>query len=582
MKKAILYLGFISLIYPSTFLGQEINKDVKVVREYNPIISDANKINQLPKNEVDSSKFTPDFTYDILTKAMTSELAIEPITAARLKPERKTVLDKSYVRGGLGNYTTFFGELDYNVLRSEDYAVGLNIGHISSAGDIKLEDDSKVSAPFHDTWSSLYFRRFWDDYTLSIDAAFDHNIFNYYGYQTFTDTLSYYSPLSADSQYEVPGSDLKYEDRQRLSSFDVNVGFQNKVLDGEDLSFDANLNFGTFGNVTGVGENVFGLTGNIRKGFDNVFIDVNAGVQYFGTSVPVSDLLFEYADRNMTVFTLCPSVGFIFEGINLQVGIDTYSNLGGENDGFNIAPHLLADFVIADGIVTAFGGVKGDYIVNDYQSVQKENNFISPDLNVQNSFHGIHLLGGIKGNFSAQTSFVARVDYSMFSDEHFFVNKSLTDTEGNIHQLNVFDVEYDDGSLLTVSGEIKYEASNKLNVLLKGKYNGWNLDNLEKAWHKPDMELGVTANFSPIEDLWCNVGFYSQGKRYVKDVTNIEEVGVNELEPVYDLRLGARYLLSSKWTIFGNINNLLVSKYYEWNGYPSQGMNVRVGVGYSF
>lgn len=52
--------------------GQELNKDVKVVREYNPIISDAYKINEMPVDEVDQASFNPDFSYDILSKAMSS------------------------------------------------------------------------------------------------------------------------------------------------------------------------------------------------------------------------------------------------------------------------------------------------------------------------------------------------------------------------------------------------------------------------------------------------------------------------------------------------------------------------------
>ncbi len=576
MKQTILFLGLILLIFPSILLGQELNKDVKVVREYNPIISDANKINQLPETEVDSSTFTPKFTYDILTKSMTSELEIEPITPARIKTESPTVLDKSYVKAGLGNYSTLFGDLDYNVLRSEEYAVGLNVGHTSSMGNLNLEDDTKVYAPFHDTWASLYFRRFWDDYTMSIDASFNHNVYKYYGYQTFADSLSYYSPVT---QEVTNGKNLTYDSRQRLSSFDVDLGLQNKVVDDDDLAFNAWLNLGTFSNVTGVGENKYGIKGNLKKGFKNVYVDLNAGLQYYGTTIPSSDSLFAYSERNMSIFTLCPAVGFELEGINLEIGLDTYTNLGADDNAFNIAPHLMADFLIADGIVTAFGGVKGDYKINDYESVQKDNYYVSPDINVANSFHGIHVFGGIKGNFSSQTSFVARVDYSLFEDEHFFVNKSVVSTDGVIDQLNVFDVVYDDGTLLSVSGELKYEANEKLNVLLKGKYNGWSLDSLEYAWHKPDVELGVTANFSPIDDLWCNVGLYSQGKRNVQNVSTGE---VEELSSVYDMQMGAKYFLSSKWTLFANVHNLFISKYYEWNGYPSQGLNIRAGVGYSF
>ena len=109
--------------------------------------------------------------------------------------------------------------------------------------------------------------------------------------------------------------------------------------------------------------------------------------------------------------------------------------------------------------------------------------------------------------------------------------------------------------------------------------NGWDLDNLERAWHKPEVELGITANYSPKEDLWLNAGLYAVGARYAYNAKLQQE---KKLKSAIDLNLGAQYLLSSKWTLFANLNNILISKYYQWNGYPNQGLNVRAGVGYSF
>ncbi|WP_066631154.1 porin family protein [Labilibacter marinus] len=576
-----------SILGTVSLSAQELNKDVKVVREYNPIISDAYKINQLPGSEVDSSTFKPNFSYNILSKAMASGLAIEPITAARLTPERKTVLDKSYVKGGLGNYVTLFGELNYNVLRSEDFAVGLNVGHTSSMGEVKLEDDSKSEAPFHDTWASVYFRRFWKDYTLSIDADFQHNVYRYYGYQNIDGDMSYFNPLPSIGMMEIPGSDLLGEDdKQRLSSFDVTVGFNNKILDDSDIPFDANFKFGSFSNYTGVRENNFGLDGNVRVHLNNMFFDVAAGFDYYGTSVPSPDSpQYLFLDRKMTVVNIAPALGFQFDAASVKVGLDMYAQLGGQDDEFNVAPHIEAELEIAEGVVTAFGGIKGDYYINNYEKVQRENRYVTPDQNVQNSFHGIHLFGGIKGNFSSQTSFTARVDYSTFDNEHFFVNRgyvvsgSFSGVPAPIHQDNIFDVVYDDGTLLEVSGELKYEPSTQFNLLLKGKYNGWNLDNLKQGWHKPELEIGATANYEMFEDVWVNAGLYSIGKRYAYDVAADME---KELKGVIDLNLGVNYYMSSKWNLFANVNNILIGKYYQWNGYPLQGLNIRAGVGYSF
>ncbi len=575
----------VTLLFASVVAsGQEMNKDVKVVREYTPIISDAFKINEMPGNEEDNLDSIPPFDYNILTKAMMADMGIVPISPAKLRPEHKEILDKSYVKGGIGNYNTLYGELFYNILRSEEYALGLNVGHISSMGKLKLEDATKVDAPFHDTWASLYFRRFYDSHTLSIDADFLHNVYNYYGYQSLNKDANY---LNAENAL-ILGSELIPEDRQRLSGFNATIGFGNKAIETEDVPYHLNLKLGTFGNVTGVGENKFGLDGNVAfAASDNLSVNIDGGIDYYGTTVPESTNLFDFNERKMTVFNLSPNVGFSFDGFNINVGVDTYSQFGSDIDSeFNIAPHIVGDLIIAEGIVTAFGGVKGDYSVNDYQTILQENQFISPDVNVQNSFHGIHLFGGMKGNFSSSVSFVARVDYTVFQDEHFYVNRSFEEVlpiedalVTETRQSNLFDVIYDDGNLFSVSGELKYEPNKNVNILLFGKYNGWSLNNLEYAWHKPDSEINLRVNFSPIEDLWINIGLNSLGSRYAYDV---ETEQAKKLKSVIDLNVGAHYMLSSKWNIFANMNNVVASKYYQWNGYPMQGFNMQVGLGYSF
>lgn len=569
------------------FAQDDVNKDVKVVREYTPIISDAFKINELPNAEDDSNQPNMDFDYEILTKAMSSGISIEPITAAKLKPEHKTILDKSYAKGSLGNYTTVNGELYYNILRSKDYALGLNVAHTTSMGKVTLEDDTKSEAPFHDTYASMYFRRFLKKSTFSLDADFLHNVYRYYGYQTIDEAATYTSNIGNN----VLGSDLLHDDRQRLSGFKTTLGFNNKEIESKDTPYSIKLNLGTFSNVTGVSEGNIGIQGDVKFLVSkNLSVNIDGGFDYFGASVPDSDEIYQFNERKMTVANLSPNIEYGFDMGSIRIGFDMFAQTGvdGENvgDDFNIAPHIEGDLVIAEGIVTAFGGVKGDYFVNNYEKMQRENQFIAADQMVANSFHGLHLFGGVKGNFSSSVSFVARVDHSVFTNEHFYVNRSYSTfipEDANVlkstHQTNLFDVVYDDGNLFSASGELKYEPTKKLNVLFFAKYNGWNLNDLEYAWHKPEVEINARANFSPMEDLWITIGLNTQGKRYAYDAATNE---AKELAAVYDFNIGGQYFISSKWNVFANINNMFASKYYQWNGYPMQRLNMHVGVGYSF
>ncbi len=590
MNKAIIitYISFFMFSLNSFSQNKEkkLNKNVKVVNEYNPIISDANKINKMPSENNNLKPTKINFNYSIIPKSFFKNLGIDTISPAIINVNHKTVLNKSFLKAGLGNYSTFLGEIHYNILRSKKFALGLNAGHTSSNGYLKLEDKTKTNAPYHDTWASIYFRNFSKKYIFSLDANFLHNIYKYYGFQNINNNIMYKLPYGSNFK-NYNGKELMSEPRQRLSSFYVNLGFDNKILGNKGIPFETNLKLGTFGNVTGINEYSLNLKGKMRYYLDNMHINLAGAVDNYIVKAPSTyqPIFYNMSNRDMTILTLKPSLGLNFNDFDLTIGINSYLQLGGAKDNnLKITPNLLANMNIEDEVIL-FAGVDGNYDINNYEKIQRENYFVSADSKVENSFTGVHIFGGIKGNLAASAKFTARFDYSFFSDQHFFTNRMIEASfDKNIYsQSNVFDVLYDDGKLLSVSGEVKFNPSKNLDFTINGKYNNWKLDKNTKAWYKPEYEIGTYANYSFSEYLKFNVGINIIGKRYALITGNdIVESYTKELKPIADLNIGANYQLTSKWHLFGKINNILASKYYMWNGYPSQRFNIRFGVGYSF
>jgi len=142
---AVLLIFFMFFSFPATAQEKKekktINKNVKVVKAYSPSLSDVSKVNRMPVLK-DSVGPKPVFKYSILSKAVITGNDIEPITPARLGKGRKEPLKSSYFRAGFGNYNSFFGDLNYNILQSEPFVLGLNVGHWSSFGSVTLEDVS--------------------------------------------------------------------------------------------------------------------------------------------------------------------------------------------------------------------------------------------------------------------------------------------------------------------------------------------------------------------------------------------------------------------------------------------------------
>ncbi len=568
------------MVFSVSLLAQErdpINKDVKVVKAYSPSLSDAFKVNRMPVLN-DSISLRPNFKYGILSKAMITGYDLEPITPAKLAKEREKNLKTSYLKAGIGNYNSLFADLNYNILRSESFVLGLNIGHWTSLGKLTLENDEKADAPFHDTWGDIAFNYLFDDKTLYTAINFRHNIYHYYGYNNMDPDADYTVPGYATP---IPQNLLLADEKQRLAGVDFRLGFKNNEVREDMIIYDVSLGYESFGNLTGVSQNGFDIGGSAYFPNGTVSFAVDMDIRYNNTSVPDTiGPLYYFQERKNTLIGFSPKIVFNFDRAKINVGLLLYGEIDSFDDQFQIAPVLTGELTIAEGVVSIEGGLKGNYNQNDYRTVQYENAFVSPDQNIKTSFYGLDLFANIKGNFSKSTSFSADVSYSMFMNEHFYVNKFyLQDGNTTLNYTNLFVPVYDDGTLLTVSGEFLFHPGEKFKLLAKGTYYGWNTDSLARAWHKPEMELILNSSFSPVKDLWVDAGINVLGKRYAFDPTAWEE---KKLDAVFDLNIGAEYLYNSTWSFFARVNNLAASKYYKWNGYPMQGVNIYVGIGISF
>ncbi len=580
---------FASIIVFSTYLtlfSQEaINKDVKVVSNYAPVVSEATKISILPQID-DTTSQKPTFEYKITSKKLDSEFVTQPISPATLSKEKVFYAPTSFAKLGIGTYSTAFAELYYNILKSEKYAVGLSFDHLSSIGHVSLSNDSLVSAPLHLTNGALNVRRFYKGKTISFDLNFNRTGMDFYGLQTLSSTKNYY--LNSKSNITTPGSQLVDNDTQRHSVIDATLGFSKPGGDEKDDSYNGNFRFAGYSNKTGVSEKTFFLNGGLKHFVENFYLEGLASLESNNVSMPTTtSSLYSYKSTSKTTIIMAPRIGFIFSHADIQVGLNLFSQFGDSvSQGFYVGPHLLGKVNLAEGIITAYGGASSKLSTNNYRAVAYENNFIAPDLNVKSCFNGITLFGGVKGNFSSKTSFLAQVDYSSFTDEHFFVNQMYRTTDPTNKLItqafdysNRFNVVYDDGKLLSVYGELLVKPSETLDFILSGRYNSWSLSTQAKAWNKPETEIMFKSIFKPWEGWKIQADIASIGERYVYDPTLQLE---KSLSSIIDLNLSGEYQYNQRWLIFGGVYNILASKYYKWNEYPVHGFNVRAGVGFTF
>ena len=90
MQLGILYAGL------ACFSQDTINKVVRVVAAYTPVVSDANKINFLPEIK-DTFSYVPSFTYQVLARQINVDFETEPLRAAKMVGEPEKELKGKYL-----------------------------------------------------------------------------------------------------------------------------------------------------------------------------------------------------------------------------------------------------------------------------------------------------------------------------------------------------------------------------------------------------------------------------------------------------------------------------------------------------
>lgn len=579
------YILLCALVGPSFLAGaqteKKVDQSVQVVREYSPTVSDASKMHKMPVLD-DTSSYRPVFRYGILDRVSSVTTQPELIQAARMNYKNNDLLYRSFVRAGMGNYSTLAGDYVYNITENKEYLFGFHLGHHSSLGRIKLEDGRKVDAPFHDTDAGLNFKYFMDRHTFSTNLQFDHHMYQFYGFQTMNPDGKYF--VGNEALTRVDGDKLLGDKDERWSGFKANFGFANNLDEEAAVDYNSNLGLHIFSTKTGVKQNGFDVSGRVEFPVAEYQGGIEASLDYFKVGVPnTQGPLFWFNDRSNTLVRIKPHVDFEFNQFKLRAGIAIVAQIEKNEDDFYLMPDVKGVWDVAPGQVTLFGSLRGDLRTNSYRDVMGDNPFVSADVNVKSSATPIAIEGGVDARFSPVVNFKAKVGYSVFTDEHFFVNKSYisVDDENNygVSYSNRFVPVYDDGNLFTASAELCITPGKKSQILARLAYNGWQTDLEEKAWHKPQTEFGLSWRFFPSDKLMIDGGLTLLGQRYAKDV---EALVAKKLDAVVDFSLGGEYFVSQQFSLFMRMNNMAASKYYRWNGYPSHGFNLLAGLTFSF
>ena len=589
-KQKFIFLLVFMMAWVSVFAQRDttLTQQVEVVKAYKPSISDAYKINDMPKIDEEEHQ-KPTFNYSIFSQPVYNTFSVNSLKAATFAQKPKEDTGFGLVRAGFGNYNKPYGELFFNSKNTRSTIFGLHGKHLSSFGKIKLAGGDKVKAPFSDNEAEMYIKHLSKGNILSVNLNFNHDGFSYYGYPN--DSIP--SVLKDENQ-----DFTNQAEKQAFSKGGINVNLVNQTASSNDLAFDFDFNYHFFGTKTEQREHLAEFLADVQKPFDKGSGELVAGFTFVQASEVRNKTSLEMGKSQQIWLTAQPAYRFGNDMANVKVGFKSWFVMDSETDVVaKLAPNVRVNFAPVKEIINIFAGVDGNYINNNYSKIAYENPFVDPTHDVKNTMEKFHFYGGFDGKFATKTNFKISVNYSIISDKPlYYLNKFVVPVTGSLPNpsivKNTFDVLYDDLDLLQFNLEIFHTSTDKMDLLLSGNYYVYKMENQELAWNLPDWDGKLTLAYKISDQLKVSTDLFLIGKRtaLINETTKLatssefDEIIEHqyELEPAFDLNFNANYQITQKFSVFAQLNNFGFQKYERWLGYPVQSFNFLGGISYAF
>lgn len=547
LYRFLFFSAFISGIPVGLAAQTPIKKEVEVVKPYKPVISDAYKINVLPRIN-DSVTIKPEFEYGITSTKVETGFDVTPIGAAKMTGMPLSKLYKTYFKLGLGNYSTTYGEIFINTLRSRKGTGGIHFNHYASSGKVKLENDKKVFAGFSDNDASVYGKRFLKKSELLGELNFSSKTTHHYGYKPDLDT-----------------SLEKGAIRQNFLHFNAKGGIQSTHTDSSKLLYRGLAGYHFTQDKYKHHEHQISLNGAFSRQFRDNFVGVNTDFDLFKRSKDLD----QYSNA---LFGVNPYLLLSASEYKLNLGFSLYFANEENGNYLKLYPKIDFQFNVVKEVIVPFLGLSGEVKNHAYYETAWENPYIRPDLIVRNTDSKLNLYGGVKGNLGTRAGYVVKVGLYSANNYYFYVNDSS-------RMWNKFDVVYDEGELFNLSSELTYSASRSLDFRLNANFNSYNLTRELYAWHKPKFDLTFNTRYNLRNKIIASLETFYMGKRYAKPyIRNAEAL---ELKGAFDINLFLEYRYTKILSGFIQFRNIAASQYQYWNQYPSQRFSVLVGMTYA-
>jgi hypothetical protein len=531
---------------------QSIGDIIVISGQVNPeeTIGNFEKIADKPKIEDTIKKIVPG-NYVITSKAVATEYAPSVITAVRMKNEPLSKLYHCLIKAGYGNYNTPYGEIFLTNLRSRENALSLRYRHFSSNWDL----ENRGFSGYSDNDVLLGGKHFFKKHTLSGELNYFRNAVHFYGY----------SP----SEFAI---DSKDSTRQVFNTFEIKSNFKSHYQDTTKLNYEVNLNAYNLQDKFKTNEFYIGTNGIFKSVIKGEKFNVVASTDYFQLKT-LHDTI------NNAIIKLNPYFEAGGKKWNANLGLvavlDQFSD---SSSKFNFYPRLTIEYDIYKQILIPYGGIGGDLQKNSHRSLVQRNPFLNSSVVMKNTSTNLEFFGGLKGALTSKINYIASVSFSNVTDFALYRIDYFSLLQ------NRFRVDYTDGNVLKLGGQLKYSDKEKLNINVQAYYYQYQFKDIEYAWHQPNFEGRLNASYNLQSKIILKADLYFIGTQWALtqkfDSGSVVVSTPVKIKGITDVNLGAEYRYSKFLSAFVQFNNIGGVRYFRWDQYPTQRFNFMIGLSF--
>jgi hypothetical protein len=608
--------GIYRLLYKKILIGlfvmlpflvaaqDDLTKTVQVSKDYDPIISDAEKI-EFPASFSDTLlNISGKYQYSIKPQSLISSVALRPMPAAGINENAYKDPKWLYARVGAGYPLQFLGDVYLQNLNPADLAYGLFYNHRSIFAKINNPNGENIPIDELNHQAGIFLRKSSEKLVFNVNGGFQQHSVLFYGYNT---TVAKRAAL-------IPDRDSI---SQSYTSFYVNAGIKSQDSKEGVFRYRADLLFDVFGDngkgkfdkgrIFAMNENKLGADVALGFAFGEgkhlISLNVDGDLymrnlkynpacnDYFANPMSIyngvfNDLYGIYGTgKNISntgyIFNATPVYSFASPKVDVDLGVKYTGYKRAYNMKNKIYPIAGVRFKLVDEFVP-YAGINGGVNMNDYKSIASENPFIAPGMNMAmkatDCAYAVSL--GARGNIENMFVYNIYGRYSLLNDLYFFVNSGQTlPGEASVALRNNFDAVYDDVQQLKIGADLKF-STGPVEAALSGAYYIYTLDRLKAAFHRPALVADLDINVKATKTLTFNLNAHAISKTAYTYNLAFDEIDYNSA--FINLGIGAEYLFTRSFSIFLNANNLLNHRNGILHGYKLPGLGVLGGITFKF